>query len=86
MTFKHIIGKSTLKYGLMKYVPLDAKDRSYIGKHWNKRLLRGVQCILLVLCQHLIDGFVHADSLVGILRTRLFAGTHLPVSLTLQKH
>jgi hypothetical protein len=31
----------------MKYVPLDAKDRSYIGKHWNKRLLRGVQCILL---------------------------------------
>lgn len=32
----------------MKYVPLDAKDRSSIGIHWNKRLLRGVQCILLI--------------------------------------
>jgi hypothetical protein len=32
----------------MKFVPLDARDRTYIGKHWNKRLLRGVQCILLV--------------------------------------
>jgi len=31
----------------MKYVPLDAKDRSYVGPHWNRRLLRGVQCILL---------------------------------------
>jgi len=31
----------------MKYVPLDAKDRSYIGEKWNKRLLRGIQCILL---------------------------------------
>ena len=31
----------------MKYIPLKAKDRSYIGKHWNHRLIRGVQCILL---------------------------------------
>jgi hypothetical protein len=31
----------------MKYIPLDAKDRTYIGKHWNRKLLRGVQCILL---------------------------------------
>lgn len=31
----------------MKYIPLNAKDRSYIGTHWNKRLLRGIQCILL---------------------------------------
>ena len=31
----------------MKYIPLDAKDRSYIGPHWNRQLLRGVQCILL---------------------------------------
>lgn len=31
----------------MKYIPLDAKDRTYIGKHWNRRLIRGVQCILL---------------------------------------
>ncbi len=31
----------------MKYVPLNAKDRSYIGPNWNKRLLRGIQCILL---------------------------------------
>ena len=32
----------------MKYIPLDAKDRSFVGKNWNKKLLRGVQCILLV--------------------------------------
>lgn len=31
----------------MKYIPLDGKDRTYIGKHWNRRLIRGVQCILL---------------------------------------
>lgn len=31
----------------MKYVPLDARDRSHVGPHWNRRLLRGVQCILL---------------------------------------
>ena len=31
----------------MKYIPLNAKDRSYIGKKWNKKLLRGIQCILL---------------------------------------
>lgn len=31
----------------MKYIPLNAKDRSHIGIHWNKRLLRGIQCILL---------------------------------------
>ncbi len=32
----------------MKFVPLDAKDRSYIGENWHWKLLRGVQCILLV--------------------------------------
>ncbi len=31
----------------MKYIPLDAKDRSYVGKNWNRKFLRGVQCILL---------------------------------------
>jgi hypothetical protein len=31
----------------MKYVPLDAKDRKYVGRHWTPRLLRGVQCILV---------------------------------------
>lgn len=31
----------------MKFIPLDAKDRSYVGKNWNRRLLRGIQCILL---------------------------------------
>jgi len=31
----------------MKYIPLDAKDRLHIGEHWNKRLLRGIQCIML---------------------------------------
>lgn len=32
----------------MKYIPLNAKDRKFIGKHWHRRLIRGVQCILLV--------------------------------------
>ena len=31
----------------MKYIPLDARDRKHVGRHWNRRLLRGVQCILL---------------------------------------
>ncbi|MGC8863926.1 MAG: cobalamin-binding domain-containing protein [Armatimonadota bacterium] len=31
----------------MKFIPLDAKDRSYVGPHWNRQMLRGVQCILL---------------------------------------
>jgi len=30
----------------MKYVPVFNKDRKYVGKHWNLRYLRGVQCIL----------------------------------------
>lgn len=31
----------------MKYIPLNAKNRSFIGKHWNKKIIRGIQCILL---------------------------------------
>jgi hypothetical protein len=30
----------------MKYVPLNAKDRKYIGLNWTKTQLRGIQCIL----------------------------------------
>lgn len=30
----------------MKYVPLDAKDRKYIGPNWTQKQLRGIQCIL----------------------------------------
>ena len=37
----------TMIYGFpMKFVPLHARNRSYIGPHWNWRMLRGVQCIL----------------------------------------
>ncbi len=31
----------------MKYIPLTSKDRSHVGKNWNRKLIRGVQCILL---------------------------------------
>jgi hypothetical protein len=31
----------------MKYIPLNAKTRSFIGKHWHRKMIRGVQCILL---------------------------------------
>ena len=34
----------------MKYMPISGehcKDRKYIGKHWNAKMLRGVQCICL---------------------------------------
>lgn len=31
----------------MKYIPLKSKNRSYVGGNWNKKLIRGVQCILL---------------------------------------
>lgn len=33
----------------MKYTPIlgeHSKDRKFVGKHWNKRYLRGIQCIL----------------------------------------
>lgn len=30
----------------MKYIPTDGIDRTYIGKNWSKRMIRGVQCIL----------------------------------------
>ena len=33
----------------MKYIPLNAKDRTYIGKNWNWQFIRGVQRILNVM-------------------------------------
>ncbi len=32
----------------MKYIPVNAKDRSHIGTHWNRKYLRTVQAILNV--------------------------------------
>jgi hypothetical protein len=32
----------------MKFIPVKSKNRTYIGKFWNPRYLRGVQCILNV--------------------------------------
>lgn len=31
----------------MKYIPLTAKNRRFIGKSWHRKMIRGVQCILL---------------------------------------
>ena len=31
----------------MRYVPLTDRDRSHVATHWNRRLLGGIQCILL---------------------------------------
>jgi len=30
----------------MKYIPVDNKDRKFVGQNWNSRYLRGIQCIL----------------------------------------
>jgi len=30
----------------MKYIPVNNKDRKHVGKYWNARYLRGIQCIL----------------------------------------
>ena len=30
----------------MKYIPIDNKDRKFVGQNWNQRYLRGIQCIL----------------------------------------
>lgn len=30
----------------MKFIPCTAKDRHHIGRHWTRRLIRGVQCVL----------------------------------------
>jgi hypothetical protein len=35
----------------MKYSPIEGeycKNRKYVGKHWNKKYLRAIQCILIV--------------------------------------
>lgn len=32
----------------MRYTPLNYTNRSYVGPHWNKRQIRGIQCILNV--------------------------------------
>ncbi len=32
----------------MKYIPINNKDRIYVGKYWNSKFLRGIQCILNV--------------------------------------
>ncbi|MEW6532033.1 MAG: hypothetical protein AB1473_14440 [Thermodesulfobacteriota bacterium] len=47
----------------MKYIPLNAKDRSFVGQHWTKRQLRGVQIVLNVtrgIVSHRKDFFEHA--------------------------
>lgn len=31
----------------MRYIPVMSKDRAYVGIHWNRQMLRGIQCILL---------------------------------------
>ena len=31
----------------MKFIPLTSKNRRHIGKHWHRKMIRGVQCILL---------------------------------------
>ena len=31
----------------MKYIPLNAKNRSYVSPNWNKKIIRGLQCVLL---------------------------------------
>ncbi len=31
----------------MRYIPLDATERGYIGTHWNAKYLRAVQCMLI---------------------------------------
>lgn len=31
----------------MRYIPLDATERGYIGSHWNAKYLRSMQCMLI---------------------------------------
>jgi hypothetical protein len=30
----------------MKYIPVNNKDRKYVGKYWNPKYLQTIQCIL----------------------------------------
>jgi hypothetical protein len=30
----------------MKYIPINNKDRKFVGENWNPRYLRGIQCVL----------------------------------------
>lgn len=40
----------------MKYMPITETDRSYIGKHWNRKFLQSIQAILLVTKGIVADG------------------------------
>ena len=47
----------------MRYTPLNMRDRSHLAPHWNRRQLRGLQCILNVakgLVSHRADLFLRA--------------------------
>jgi len=47
----------------MRYTPLNTRDRSHLAPHWNRRQLRGLQCILNVtkgLVSHRVDLFLRA--------------------------
>ena len=47
----------------MKYIPLNARDRHFVGQHWTMRRLRSIQLILNVtkgIVSHRTDFFEHA--------------------------
>ncbi|MFH2046909.1 MAG: hypothetical protein ABIK92_17405 [Pseudomonadota bacterium] len=34
------------RININKYIPINNKDRKFVGQNWNQRYLKGIQCIL----------------------------------------
>jgi hypothetical protein len=40
----------------MKYIPINSKDRKYVGKHWNPKYIRSIQAVLNVIKGSVMPG------------------------------
>lgn len=49
----------------MKYIPNEKTDRKFVGKHWTKRMIRGVQCILNSSHGIVLTGYSYFEAAFG---------------------
>lgn len=65
----------------MKYVPLfgeEAKDRKFIGTHWNRKFLRAIQCILNATRGIVAPGYDFFENAFGADIDEFFEILHMP--------
>jgi hypothetical protein len=65
----------------MKYVPLfgeEAKDRKFIGTHWNRKFLRAIQCILNATRGIVAPGYDFFENAFGVNLVEFLEILHMP--------